>query len=88
MASKNLERTLRAVSKAKVPTQLFPHRTFVPALACRPASVSPARAALTGPIQQQTRGVKTIDFAGSRETVYGKSFMRSISDRVADCYRA
>lgn len=69
MASKSFARSLRAASKqAKAPTQAFQRRSFVSALASRPV-VTP-RAAIV-PVQQ-TRGVKTIDFAGTKEDVYGK----------------
>lgn len=36
------------------------------------ATAAVARPALASPMQQQTRGVKTIDFAGVKEDVYGK----------------
>lgn len=48
-------------------------RTFVAALgAATRATAAVARPALAGRIQQQTRGVKTIDFAGTKEDVYGE----------------
>jgi ketol-acid reductoisomerase len=72
MASRTFGTSLRAASKAKVPFQSFPRRSFVSALAARPALTTLAKAALTPSIRQQTRGVKTIDFAGHKETVYGE----------------
>ena len=36
-----------------------------------------ARPALAGPAAQQVRGVKTMDFAGSKEDVYGMLEMRA-----------
>jgi ketol-acid reductoisomerase len=71
MASRTLVRSLRTASKSKAPVQTLSRRTFTSVLAARPASAPITRAALAGPIQQQIRGVKTIDFAGSKETVYG-----------------
>ena len=69
MASKTLARTLRTASKQKIAAAAVPKRTFFSAPVTRPA-VS-ARAVVT-PIQQQTRGVKTIDFAGTKEQVFGR----------------
>lgn len=65
MASKTIPRALRLSSRVAVP-----RRTFVSAVRARPsaatASVTRAPAAVT------TRGIKNIDFAGTKETVYGK----------------
>lgn len=46
-------------------------RTFVAALNAATRASVVARPAVTG-IAQQTRGVKTIDFAGVKEDVYGE----------------
>ena len=70
MASKSFVRTLRAASKQKIPSGTLQKRTFSSALAARPAVAAP-RAAYAAPVQQQTRGLKTIDFAGTKEDVYG-----------------
>jgi hypothetical protein len=40
----------------------------------RPAAATHARATFPSSTQQQTRGVKTIDFAGTKEKVYGIRF--------------
>jgi ketol-acid reductoisomerase len=45
-------------------------RTFVSAV--RAGVTAAPKAAVTSQFQQK-RGVKTIDFAGTKETVYGKS---------------
>ncbi|POS70757.1 ketol-acid reductoisomerase [Diaporthe helianthi] len=45
-------------------------RTFVAALNAASRTSAVARPALANPIQQQIRGVKTVDFAGHKETVY------------------
>ena len=69
MASKTFARTLRTASKQKLSTQPLQKRTFSSALATRPAAVAAVRTAFAGPVQQ-TRGVKTIDFAGHKEQVF------------------
>jgi ketol-acid reductoisomerase len=71
MASKTLARALRTASKQKIASPSIQKRTFVSALAVRPTIAATQRAAFAAPIQQQTRGVKTIDFAGTSEKVYG-----------------
>lgn len=47
-------------------------RTFVAALNAAARTSAVARPAVTGFAQQQIRGVKTIDFAGVKEDVYGE----------------
>ena len=76
MASKTFARTLRTASKQKIPSQTFQKRPFTSVLATRPAVVANARAAVPA-VQQQTRGIKTIDFAGTKETVFGTSILAS-----------
>jgi hypothetical protein len=63
--SRALRQTARQLTAASAPAQ---KRTFVSALKAG-ASAAP-RAAVTTQFQQ-TRGVKTIDFAGTKEEVYG-----------------
>lgn len=72
MASKTFARTALRASKQKVAAPAIPKRSFVSAPAVRPSVPATARIAVT-PIQQQKRGVKTIDFAGTKEQVYGRS---------------
>ena len=79
MASKTFVRSLRAASKQKLPSQPLQQRTFTSALAVRPAVAANARVPRAAPAQQQTRGVKTIDFAGTKETVYGTADFSSAS---------
>lgn len=56
-------------------------RTFVSAVgAATRATAAVARPAFAAPMQQQTRGVKTIDFAGVKEDVYGE--LEEPSDRL------
>jgi ketol-acid reductoisomerase len=68
MASRPVSRALRQTARqlAATPAQ---KRTFVSALSAGAKKTAP-RAAITSQFQQ-TRGVKTIDFAGTKETVYG-----------------
>ena len=68
MASRSFNKALRAASRQKLPSTSIQRRSFVSALAIRPTATVLARPALAA---QQTRGVKTIDFAGHKETVYG-----------------
>jgi len=70
MASKSFARTALRASKQKVAAPAVPKRSFVSAPASRPV-VSRSTRAVAAPIQQQTRGVKTIDFAGHQEQVFG-----------------
>jgi ketol-acid reductoisomerase len=43
--------------------------------AARPTAAAATRTAVAGPLGQQIRGVKTIDFAGTKEEVYGAPFI-------------
>lgn len=72
MASKNFSKALRGPLSRQLASPAVQRRTFVSAInaAARPAAVAATRAAR--PAQQQTRGVKTIDFAGSKEEVWGE----------------
>lgn len=47
-------------------------RTFVAAINAATRASAVARPAVAGLARQQVRGVKTIDFAGVKEDVYGK----------------
>jgi hypothetical protein len=72
MASRGFTKALRAASRQKLPSQSFQRRTLTYSLAARPAIAASTRATFAGPIQQQVRGVKTIDFAGHKEQVFGE----------------
>lgn len=67
MASRNASRALRS-SLAQLVKPAVQRRTFV-AAANAVRSAAPKAAVSTS--FQQTRGVKTIDFAGTTEKVYG-----------------
>lgn len=54
-------------------------RTFVSAI--NAAARRPAAAKAAVAVSQQTRGVKTIDFAGTKEKVFGKPFQYISSRR-------
>lgn len=70
MASRNASRALRS-SLAQLAKPAVQRRTFVVA-ANAVRSAAPKAAVSTS--FQQTRGVKTIDFAGTTEKVYGMTF--------------
>lgn len=72
MASRQAPRALRNAARqlAAAPAQ---KRTFVSAI--NAASRAAPKAAVSSQFQQ-TRGIKTIDFAGTKETVYGKDSRR------------
>lgn len=78
MATRTFSRALRSplAKQLSAPAR----RTFVSALN---ASVRPAARAAVGRAQQQVRGVKTIDFAGTEEVVYGTFELLSIQEDVA-----
>lgn len=83
MASKAFSKTLRAPIARQLIAPRVAQRSYTVARSATRA-VAAARPALAGLSQQQVRGVKTIDFAGVKEDVYGKcdiasargSFMR------------
>ncbi|KAK6435351.1 Bifunctional acetohydroxyacid reductoisomerase, partial [Oleoguttula sp. CCFEE 5521] len=70
MASKNASRALRSSLK-QLSAPRVQQRTFVSAVnaASRP-TLLPAAKTATATFQQQSRGAKTIDFAGHKEKVF------------------
>jgi hypothetical protein len=74
MASRTFSRALRSplAKQLSAPAR----RTFVSALKARPTAARTVAAA------QQVRGVKTIDFAGTKEQVYGEYLKLLIYDYV------
>ncbi|EZF14326.1 ketol-acid reductoisomerase, mitochondrial [Trichophyton rubrum D6] len=77
LSTKYISRTMAARPLARaVARQLsqsasaVSRRSFVAAASSRPTLVAASRAAIASPVTQQIRGVKTIDFAGTKETVY------------------
>ena len=73
MASRSFSKALRSPMARQLASPAVQRRTFVAAAGLVRASAV-ARAATAAPAQQQVRGVKTIDFAGSKEDVYGGCF--------------
>lgn len=73
MASRSFSKVLTAPLARQFVSPAAQRRTFVSALGGVRASIaSSGRAAFAGQTPQ-VRGVKTIDFAGHKETVFGKS---------------
>ncbi len=71
MASRSFTRALRTPLTRQLTSPAVQRRTFVSALCgVRVGLTATLKSAVAGPAQQ-IRGVKTIDFAGSKETVYG-----------------
>lgn len=82
MASRNATRALQSSLK-RLASPTAQRRTFVAALnAPRAGAIVRPRAAVSLPLQQ-TRGVKTIDFAGTKETVYGAYFFKRQGELIA-----
>lgn len=89
MASRTASRALRSSLRQTVKAPAVQQRTFVSAVnaASRPALAQAPKAA--APFVQQ-RGVKTVDFAGHKEDVYGKiraQWPRKAGDPMADSFR-
>lgn len=72
MASKSLKQALNGPAIRQLTSGAVQRRTFVTALSkARVGASVPVRASGIG-ATQQIRGVKNIDFAGSKEDVWGK----------------
>jgi len=69
MASRTATKALRSAAAKQVTSPTVQRRTFVSALnaAARPMSAAAPKVAFV----QQARGMKTVDFAGHKETVFG-----------------
>lgn len=75
MASKTASKALRS-SLARQVVGTSQRRTFASALhaASRPAVAAAVnKTAIAAPMKQQSRGMKTIDFAGHKEVVYERA---------------
>lgn len=70
MASRTASRALRA-SARQLAAPAVQRRTFVSALNAASKGVVAAAPRAAAMPQQQTRGMKTIDFAGTKEVVFG-----------------
>ena len=80
MASRSFSKALRSPLARQLASPAVQRRTFVAAAGLVRASAV-ARAATAAPAQQQVRGVKTIDFAGHKEDVYGAHYCSGERDR-------
>lgn len=85
MASRTLVKAVRS-PLAKQLAPAVQRRTFAAIAAAARPTVAKAVAAAPG--RQQTRGVKTVDFAGVKEDVYGMSCNDQIHRISLTCYRA
>lgn len=74
MASRTASRALRA-SIAQLAKPAVQRRSFVAAASAVRAGASAAPRAAVGAGMQQQRGMKTIDFAGTKEVVYGRIYV-------------
>lgn len=79
MASRSFSKALRPLARQLASSSpAVQQRTFVAAAGAVRATAVAARVAGAGAAaparQQQTRGVKTMDFAGSKEEVYGEFY--------------
>jgi ketol-acid reductoisomerase len=73
MASRNLSKALRGPARQLASAPRVQQRTFVAAARSAVRAGAVARPVAAGPVQQQIRGVKTIDFAGHKEDVYERA---------------
>ena len=71
MASRSFSRALQSSLTRQLTSPATQRRTLISASKyARTARIAPLRPAFAASLQQ-TRGVKTIDFAGTKEVVYG-----------------
>ena len=80
MSSRSLSRVVRPAARQLVQTArpAAQRRALVSLATARASAVPTARFAVSLHGSQQARGVKTIDFAGSREDVYGEDEPRTL----------
>lgn len=72
MASRGFSKALRApMARQLTGGSATQQRTFIAARSLVRASTQASKVAAAPVQQQQTRGVKTVDFAGHKEDVYG-----------------
>jgi len=73
MASRSFSKSVRSPLARQLAAPRVQQRTFVAARNLIRAGAVARPAAVAGPAQQQVRGVKTIDFAGTTEDVYERA---------------
>lgn len=71
-ASRTVSRAIRSQAARQVVRQQ--QRSFLTSAFRRPAAVNAQSKVVAAPSFQQARGIKTIDFAGTKETVFGEFF--------------
>ena len=76
MASRSFSRTLRTPLARQLTSPVAQRRTFVAALSNARTTLPNASKAFVYAGLQQKRGVKTIDFAGHKEKVFGEPFLQ------------
>lgn len=72
MSARGFASALRPAARQLTRSSAGQKRTFVAALNAAARTSAVARPAVAGIAQQQIRGIKTIDFAGVKEDVYGE----------------
>ncbi|ODA80335.1 hypothetical protein RJ55_03293 [Drechmeria coniospora] len=89
MASRSFSKALRAPLARQLASPRLQQRSYIAGRNLARATAVAARPAIAGPAQQQVRGVKTIDFAGHKEDVYGRfrlASQRSLLSRPASSW--
>ena len=79
MSSRSISKAVRSPLARQLVKPAVQRRTFVSALNAVRATAVARPVAVAGPAQQQVRGVKTIDFAGHPEEVFGELTSRFLS---------
>ena len=72
MASRSFSQALRAPVQRQLIAPAIPRRSFVSAITNTKTIARPASRTAKAVTAYQIRGVKTIDFAGHKEKVFGK----------------
>ena len=80
MASKNLSKAFRSPLARQLSAPASQRRTFVSALSKARTSAPVASRAVARTSTQQVRGLKTVDFAGQKEQVWGQSHISLLHD--------
>ena len=78
MASRGFSKALRSQLARQVTSPAAQRRSFVAAANLVRATTRQAARPVVGVAHQQVRGVKTIDFAGTPEDVYGNTIPPSL----------
>lgn len=72
MASRSFSRALRSPLSRQLISPAVQRQTFISASQYARVTLAAQLKPTVGTTIQQSRGLKTIDFAGTKETVYGK----------------